>query len=262
MKTIVITGSTRGIGFGLADAFLTRGCQVVVNGRSPTSVEKALAELSRAHDAVRIQGQAGDVSNLADMERLWQTAVNHFGRVDVWINNAGVGHPMQPVWQLVPEKVKQVVDIDLLGVLYGTRVAIRGMLQQGSGHLYNMEGFGSDGRTRAGISVYGSTKRALRFLTESLVKEVKGTPVKVSALSPGIVITDFLTEQYKDDPDGFVEAKRIFNILGDRVETVTPWLADKVLANETSGARFAWLTPGLVLWRFATARFNQRELFD
>jgi hypothetical protein len=65
-----------------------------------------------------------------------------------------------------------------------------------------------------------------------------------------------------DDPEGFVEAKRIFNILGDRVETVTPWLADKVLANEKSGARFAWLTPGLVLWRFATARFHQRELFD
>jgi len=123
METIVITGSTRGIGLGLADAFLARGCRVVVNGRSSTSVEKALAELSHTYDAARSHGQAGDVSNLADMERLWQTAVDRFGRVDIWINNAGVGHPMQPVWELPPEKVKQVVDIDLLGVLSGTRVA-------------------------------------------------------------------------------------------------------------------------------------------
>ncbi|MCL4871172.1 MAG: SDR family oxidoreductase [Anaerolineae bacterium] len=262
MQTIVITGSTRGIGLGLAEAFLARGCQVMLNGRTPASVAQARSQLTQKYPAQQLDGLAGDVTDLAAMEQLWAAAAARFGHIHIWINNAGVGHPLLPVWELPPEKIKQVIEIDLLGAIYGARVAIRGMLHQGGGHLYNMEGFGSNGRSRPGLSVYGSSKRALRFLTESLVKETKGTPVKVSALSPGIVITDFLSEQYADDPAGFIEGKRIFNILGDKVETVTPWLADKVLGNNKSGASFTWLTPGMVLWRFATARLRPRDLFS
>lgn len=262
MKTIVITGSTRGIGYGLANEFLARGCRVVVNGRSSHSVNQALATLAQIHGHDRLAGQAGDVAQLADHEALWQTAVSRFGTIDIWINNAGVGHPMKNVWELPPETIHRVIDIDLKGVIWGSQVAIRHMLRQGHGHLYNMEGFGSNGRIRAGISIYGSSKSALRFLTRSLTAETKNTPVKVSRLSPGIVITDFLSEQYEDDPAGFEQAKRIFNILGDKVETVTPWLADNVLNNDKSGASFEWLTPGKVIWRFLTARFTKRDLYS
>lgn len=261
MKSIVITGSTRGIGYGLAQEFLARGCRVTLNGRSPASVDQAIATLSQTHPAANIAGQAGDVSNPDDHQALWQTAVTRFDQVDIWINNAGVGHPMLMVWDIPPETVHKVVDIDLKGAIFGSQVAIRNMLRQGHGHLYNMEGFGSNGRIRAGITIYGSTKSALRFLSRSLTAETKNTAVKVSTLSPGIVITDFLSEQYQDDPEGFVEAKKIFNILGDKVETVTPWLVDKVLTNDKSGASFEWLTPGKVTWRFMTARFNKRDLY-
>ena len=91
--------------------------------------------------------------------------------------------------------------------------------------------------------------------------EVSNTPVKVGRLSPGIVITEFITDQYADDPDGLESAKRIFNILGDRVETVTPWLADNVLANDKNGAAIEWLTRVKITKRFLTANFNKRDLF-
>ncbi|MEM7114531.1 MAG: SDR family oxidoreductase [Chloroflexota bacterium] len=262
MKSIVITGSTRGIGYGLADSFLTRGCQVTVNGRSSSSVEKALSQLTAKHGSERVAGQAGDVTQVGDHQAVWETAVSHFGKVDIWINNAGVGHPMLNVWEMSQEMIDRVVDIDLKGVIFGSQVAIQNMLKQGHGHVYNMEGFGSDGRTRAGLSIYGSTKSAVRFLSKSLTKEVEDTPVKASTLSPGIVITDFITEQYEDDPKGFEESKHIFNALGDKVETVTPWLADNVLANEKSGAHFAWLTPRKLIWRLMMMRFNKRDLFS
>ena len=234
---------------------------MTVNGRSAHSVNQAIEKLSQQHGSDRLAGQAGDVTEVADHEALWQTAVSNFGSADIWINNAGVGHPMLNVWELPPETINRVIDIDLKGVIWGSQVAIKNMIQQGHGHLYNMEGFGSNGRIRAGISVYGSSKRALRFLTRSLTAETKDTPVNVSRLSPGIVITDFLSEQYEDDPAGFEQAKRIFNILGDKVETVTPWLVEKVLTNDKSGASFEWLTPGKVAWRFMTARFNKRDLY-
>jgi NAD(P)-dependent dehydrogenase (short-subunit alcohol dehydrogenase family) len=262
MRSIVITGSTRGIGYGLAHEFLKRGCRVTVNGRSPQSTTTAITSLTQSHDATMIAGQAGDVSNPEDHQKLWQTAVSKFGKVDIWINNAGIGHPLKMVWELSPEQVNQVVDVDLKGLIFGSQVAIRGMLAQGFGHLYNMEGFGSNGRSRPGISIYGTTKAGVRFLTESLTKETENTPVKVSAVSPGIVITEFITDQYQNDPEGLKEGKKVFNILGDKVETVTPWLVDKMLTNDKSGELFEWLTPFKAAKRFATARFNKRDLFD
>ena len=105
-----------------------------------------------------------------------------------------------------------------------------------------MEGFGSGGQKQPGMTTYGATKRAVTYLTESLVKETKGSPVKVGFLSPGIVATDLLVDDYDGQPEAFEKARKIFNILGDRVETVTPWLADRLLAAEKHGARVAWLT--------------------
>ena len=80
------------------------------------------------------------------------------------------------------------------------------------------------------MATYGATKRAVTYLTESLVKETKDSNVKVGFLSPGIVATDLLIDDYDGQPEAFEKARKIFNILGDRVETVTPWLADSVLA--------------------------------
>ena len=261
MKSVVITGSTRGIGYGLAHEFLVRGCQVTVNGRSPASVNKATHSLSQTHSATHIVGQAGDVRESDTHQALWDAAVAAFGKVDIWINNAGMGHPSIMVWEIPTETVDLIIDINLKGLIFGSQVAIRQMLQQGYGHVYSMEGFGSNGRTRPGLSLYGATKSALRFISKSLTAETADSPVKVSTLSPGIVITELITDQYKEDPEGFVGAKKIFNILGDKVETVTPWLVEQVLNNDKSGAHFDWLTPFKITKRFMLARFNKRDLF-
>lgn len=262
MQGIVITGSTRGIGLGLAGEFLRRGCAVTINGRSRGSIDTALATLGRDLDAARIVGQPGDVTAPETHQALWDAATAAFGRVDIWINNAGMGQPMIKVWEMPEAMVHQIVDINLKGAVFGAQVAIRGMMAQGGGHIYNMEGFGSNGRLRAGLSLYGTTKAGLRFLSRSLTKEMAGTPVKVSTISPGIVITELLTDPFKDDPEGLERAKRVFNTLGDKVETVTPWLVDKMLANDKSGAAIEYLTTGKIITRFTLAPFRKRDLFS
>lgn len=261
MKTIVITGSTRGIGFSLADAFLARGCQVVVNGRSQASVDNATQQLAARHDPARLHGQPGNAALLADQQVLWDTAVARFGQVDIWINNAGIGHPLEMAWEVAPEIIEQVIDVNLVGLLYGCRVAIRGMLAQGHGHVYNMEGFGSGGRARPGITIYGATKAAVHFLNNALAEETKGTAVKISAISPGMVPTDLVFDQAADDPEALSNIKNILNIIGDKPETVGPWLVDQMLANNKSGAQIKWLTTPKIIWRFATAPFRKRDLF-
>jgi len=262
MKTIVITGSTRGIGFGLAREFLKRDCSVVVNGRSQAAVEKAANGLAATHSGERVLGHAADVSIYEQVQGLWEAAQARFGRVDIWINNAGVAHPdNEPMWDQAPELMRAVVNLNLLGSLYGLRVAAQGMKAQGGGTIYDVEGFGSNGRTRKGLGLYGATKAAVRFIARSLEADAAEwpAPLKFGTISPGIVTTDLLAGQYAGRPEEFERAKRIFNLLGDKVETVTPFIAEKVLAGELT---IAWLTQGKVMWRFLTANFSKRDLFS
>ncbi len=111
------------------------------------------------------------------------------------------------------------------------RVVIAAMLEQGGGQVWNMEGFGSGGQTQPGMAPYGATKRAINYLNKALQKELKDTPVQVCTLSPGIVVTDLLIGDNDVQSESWAKAKKIFNILGDTVDTVTPWLADRVLAS-------------------------------
>jgi NAD(P)-dependent dehydrogenase (short-subunit alcohol dehydrogenase family) len=196
------------------------------------------------------------------VQALWDATAAHFGRVDVWINNAGMAHAQTDFWEYEPDLLARVVRTNLLGALYGARVALAGMRAQGFGALYNMEGLGSDGRYIEGLTLYGTTKYGLAYLTDALVKEVKGTPILVGALRPGMVVTDLLIGQYRDRPEEWERAKGIFNLLADRVETVAPWLADRVLANERTGVRFKWLTPVRTMTRFLSAPFHKRDPFS
>jgi NAD(P)-dependent dehydrogenase (short-subunit alcohol dehydrogenase family) len=260
MKSIVITGSTRGLGLGLAEAFLDLNCAIVVSGRSQTGVDRMVATLSEKYDANSILGQPCDVTSFEQVQRLWDAALDRFGKVDIWINNAGLGNVYLPAWEQSPEQMATIVRTNLLGVMYGTRVAFLGMREQGFGQVYNMEGAGSNGRMHAGLTVYGTTKRAVRYFTRSFVNEMGDAPVQIGTLSPGMIVTDLLVDAF-EDPADLERNKRIFNILCDRVETVAPWLARQILANKENGANIRWLTRGKLMWRFLTAPFSKRNVF-
>ena len=261
-RVVVVTGGTRGIGLGLARELLARDCKVVVCGRSAAGVDSAVAELVGAAGLDRVTGLATDVTSRVAVQALWDHAVATFGRVDVWINNAGISAPRRPFPEVSEETVSAVVSANLIGVSNGCAVALTGLqAQRSGGWIWNMEGFGSGGQKQPGMATYGATKRAVTYLTESLVKETKDSNVKVGFLSPGIVATDLLTDDYDGQPEAFEKARKIFNILGDRVETVTPWLAEHLLAASKNGARVAWLTTPKAMGRFMTAGFKKRDIF-
>ena len=262
MKTVVITGSTRGIGFGLADSFLSLGCSVGVSGRTAGGVGQATAILSADHGHAHLYGCPCDVIDPDQVQALWDGAEAHFGRVDIWINNAGIGHAQDDFGQLSPELIRQVVETNLIGAMYGARVALNGMLAQGHGAIYNVEGLGSGGPKVRGLALYASTKAGLRYLTDALVAESKGTPVIVGALWPGMVTTRLLTQQYDGRPEEWDRAKPILSILANPVETVAPWLARRVLENGRHGARIKWSNPVKLAGRFLAAPFRRRDPFE
>ncbi|WP_261319100.1 SDR family NAD(P)-dependent oxidoreductase [Microbulbifer agarilyticus] len=260
MKTVVITGSTRGIGRGLAENFLASGCRVIISARGQSKVDSVIAELQSQHGKDAVAGIACDITSEADLAKLWDFA-NSQGAVDIWINNAGMSIVRKPLHEQSAQDLRAIVDTNLTGLLLACKVALAGMLKQGHGQIWNMEGFGSTGQTNTGMAAYGATKRALNYLTTSLQKEVKGTDVQVNTLSPGIVVTDLLVGDYDLASPEWQKTRKILNILGDTVETVTPYLVRGVLNAQKSGSRVAWLTGRKAFWRFLTAGFSKRDLF-
>jgi len=258
---IVITGSTKGIGYGMAREFLKRGHDVMISSRRAAAVAQAVADLHTEFPRRAVLGQPCDVAAFDQVQVLWDAAVDGFGRIDIWVNNAGRDGMKMPFFALPQEDYLQTVQTNIIGLLHCNRVAIPGMYKQGGGKIFNMEGFGSTGMTRTGASVYGLTKCALRYFTKSVSKELDGTPVKMGYLSPGMVLTDMLVPPLEQRGQAWEQTKKFMNILADTVETVTPFLVDGMLAADKNGSAVRWLTKPKIFWRFFSSRFRQRDIF-
>ncbi len=262
-KRIVVTGSTRGIGNGMAAEFLRRGHAVAISGRSQAAVDQALTDLRplTVHSG-KLHGVACEVSSRDQVQHLWDDSVRAFGGVDIWINNAGVSHPRQRGGELRDDDIERVATTNILGMMWGTQVAMQGMAAQtDGGYIYNMEGYGSNGMINPGMGLYGASKFALTYFNKCLLAEAGNSKVRICYLSPGIVLTDLLKRDMgSNNPRDWERTKRIYNILADRVDTVTPWLAQQVLLNSRAGARVAWLTGGKAAGRFFMSLFRKRQI--
>ena len=145
--------------------------------------------------------------------------------------------------------------------MYGIRVALAGMMVQGGGALYNLEGFGARGNRMKGMTLYGSTKASVHFINKSLAQEVEHTPVIAGAIAPGMVITDMITRQFEGREQELEDSKRILNIIAEKAETVAPVLVDKILRNQVNGVTIAYSSSAHMMLKFLTAPFNKRDLF-
>lgn len=261
MKNVVITGSTRGLGLCMAREFLKRGCNVTVSGRDKNSFKYAEEELSAFSD--RILFVPCNVKRKEDLEGLWKASADKWGRIDIWINNAGQNCPYEFIYDTDRDNTDSVIDTNLRGMIYGSQVAAKNMLAQGSGQIWNMEGLGSNNMIQEKTVLYGTTKHALTYFTKGLAKELRGKPVLVGRLSPGMMLTDFFTGAHGGEgspaarEDSF---RRIFNILGDRPETVAAFFVPRILANTGNDAHIVWLTGAKASLRFAAAPFRKRKL--
>ncbi len=260
MASAVITGSSKGIGRGLAEQFVRRGHHVVICSRNQDDVDQTAAALGAAGPGKAI-GQACDVTLKSDVQRLWDRARQDFGRVDYWINNAGHATARYEVHELPEDIVHRLVDGNLKGTVFGSQVAIAGFRAQGAGALYNMLGGSFEGkRLTPRMGVYSSTKAAVWMLTKYLVHENQGRNIVIGAISPGMLISDnWFDEQARLTPEEWQKIRPLLNVLCDHVETSTPWLVEQVLANQTSGRRIAWLTTGKIARRFFNAYVLRRN---
>jgi NAD(P)-dependent dehydrogenase (short-subunit alcohol dehydrogenase family) len=260
LRNIVITGSTRGIGLGLAEAFLQLGCNVILSGRQTESVHQSIEIIRQKNHTGKVQGIACDVRIFDQVQALWDFAERGLGQIDIWINNAGISNPRMPIWESQPEDVQSTLNTNMIGTVFGSMVAVKRMLEAGKGAVYNMEGMGSDGRKHPGLTFYGMSKYGLHYFNQSLIQETKNKPVMVGILRPGMVATDLITGQFDHDSEEWTRFQKIFNLLGERVEVVSPWLAKQVLENQQHGKIISYTNPVKLMSRFLSAPFTKRDI--
>jgi NAD(P)-dependent dehydrogenase (short-subunit alcohol dehydrogenase family) len=188
-KVVVITGSTRGFGYAIAEAMLRAGATVVVSGRSAESLQKAI-ELLQVLGPVT--GMICDVREEQQVYALARRVRDQFGRIDVWVNNAGYAASGGRIIDTPPEQALDMFLANDMGVLHGSRAALRFMLERGQGTLVNIYGNGSFLRPASPTALYGATKAWVASFTRSLAKEISGSGVGLVGFSPGMLLTDML----------------------------------------------------------------------
>lgn len=233
---VFITGSTQGLGYHMALEFLRRGHEVTINGRFEASVKKALDQFKDA-GFKDVNGLVFDVSNYEAFER----STKELGAVHLWINNAGVYQWPEPLEDHTWEIIDQVFDVNLKGAVYGTKLAISRM-EDHRGGIYNVEGFGSDGRMQALMTLYGTSKYAIRYFTRSLAKESKRQDLIIGLLNPGIVQTDFLKSTYPKDQEIRQKYERFYRRFASPPQTVAKVLVHGILANRKNSKTIKYLT--------------------
>jgi len=261
MKNIVITGSSRGLGLCMAREFLQSGCNVTLSGRGGQLSENIEVELSAFEK--QIFYVTCNVQRMGDVQTLWDNSKEKWGSIDIWINNAGQNAPHEYIYNTDESYVNTALSTNINGMIYGCQVASRGMILQKSGAIYSMEGLGSNNMIQSKTVLYGTTKHALTYFMKGLAKELEGTGVIAGRLSPGMMLTDFITKS----PDGSVPAieseqrfQKIFNILADKLETVAKFFVPKMIANTKNNVRIEWLTNAKAMTRFMTAPVSRRQL--
>ncbi|CAA2949323.1 chlorophyll(ide) b reductase NOL, chloroplastic [Olea europaea subsp. europaea] len=233
---VLITGSTKGIGYALAKEFLKANDNVIICSRSDERVQSALERLQSESGKLHVWGKKCDVRNGDDVKKLVAFAQEKLKYIDIWINNAGSNaYSYKPLAEASDEDLVEVVSTNTLGLMICCREAIKMMLNQPrGGHIFNIDGAGSDGRPTPRFAAYGATKRSVVHLTKSLQAELMMQDVKnvmVHNLSPGMVTTDLLMSGANTK-----QAKFFINVLAEPAEVVAEYLVPNIRSIPSNGS--------------------------
>ena len=185
-KVVLVTGGTRGIGAGLVGAFLTEGAAVGFSGTSGAGIAKALAKFGASEQT---HGIATDLAHPDAGPNLVQATLDRFGRIDVVVNNAGVGSTLNE-WEITPAEWDRVHAVNLRATFFVAQHAARWMRDHGGGSILNVSSIAGQHGGVAGSPAYASSKAAVIGLTKSLARRFAPHGIRVNCLAPADIETD------------------------------------------------------------------------
>jgi NAD(P)-dependent dehydrogenase (short-subunit alcohol dehydrogenase family) len=197
-KHAIITGASKGLGKALALRFANEGAFVAICSRNQAELDEVKQEIVAASPDIHVIAQACDIADAAQVESFVQSVTDEFGTVDVLINNAGMLGARVPVAEYPTEEWEWVVQTNLNGNFYVTRLVIPGMIKQKSGTIINVNStVGKTGRAKWGA--YAASNFAIEGLTQVLAEELKPHNITVNSVNPGSIATDLRRKAYPNE---------------------------------------------------------------
>jgi len=195
-KTVLVTGSTSGIGRGIAEAFAGQGCNIVLNGfGDPAEIEALIAQIAGMHD-VKVRYDGADMSKPDAIEAMMARAIREFGAIDVLVNNAGIQH-VAPIEEFPVEKWNAIIAINLVASFHTIRHALPPMKQRRWGRIINVAS--AHALVASPFkSAYVAAKHGIAGLIKTVALEVAERGVTVNAVCPGYVLTPLVEQQIPD----------------------------------------------------------------
>ena len=186
-KVAVVTGGSKGIGFGIAEALVKNGASVFICGRDEHDLRQAIDALAERGSA---DGVTCDVANEDQVREVLAACVEKFGGLDILVNNAGVGFFGTTVEEMNSDDFRLTLETNLFGVFYACHHAIPLMRKRGGGYIFNISSLAGQ-NPHARMAAYNASKFALNGFSEALMQEVRHDGIKVSYICPGSVNTAF-----------------------------------------------------------------------
>ena len=229
-----ITGGARGIGYAIADRLLESGARVALCDRDAAALEKAVGALKGKG---MVASAVADVTDEASLQRAFDAAAKAFGKIDIMVNNAGIAGPNLKTWEYPAKDFREVVEIDLIGVFLGCKIASAHMMKNGYGRIVNVASIaGKEGNPNA--SPYSAAKAGVIALTKSLGKELATSGVLVNCITPAAAKTDIfnqITQQHIDYMLSKIPMNRFVEVR--EIAALVAWLSSEDCSFST-GATF------------------------
>lgn len=198
-RCVLVTGASSGIGAACARAFARHGCRLVLAARRRDRLDELAGELRERHGS-QVHTVILDVRDRAAVEAVAASLPEPFDLVEILINNAGLSRGLSPLHQGLVSDWEEMLDTNVKGLLYITRVIAQGMVSRGRGHIINIGSIAGH-ESYPGGNVYCASKHAVTALTRGLAQDLLGTGVRVSSVDPGLVETEFSLVRFHGDAE-------------------------------------------------------------
>jgi 3-oxoacyl-[acyl-carrier protein] reductase len=223
-KTALITGGSKGIGLGIAEAILKEGMNVAITGRGET-IKEVAAQLNAKGYSGRALGLVADVTRLSEMESAVQTVVSTWGILDVVVANAGVGH-FAPIQEMTEEKWHQTINTNLTGVFNTVKPVIE-PLSKSKGYLFTIASLAGTNFFAAG-SAYNASKFGLVGFTQAIMLDLRSLGIRVSTIMPGSVTSHFNNHIPSEQDNWKIQPEDIGQMLVDILQLHPRSLPSKI----------------------------------
>lgn len=230
-KSALVTGGTKGIGYGIAEALLKEGINVAITGRTKATAEKAAKELnSKGNDRAQAIGLEADVRSYESQQKAVEEAVSRFGNLDIVIANAGLGH-FGSVEDITIEEWKETIDTNLSGPFYSLKASVD-QLKKNKGYFISISSLAGTNFFKGG-SAYNASKFGLTGFTQAAMLDLREHGVKVSTIMPGSVATHFAGHE-PDNKDGWkIQKEDIGKLVVDLLKMNPRTLPSKIEVRPT-----------------------------